>query len=138
MNEPMRAAPVLAVDPDPRAALGALEAFDLFDVVPVALAALDVHGAPVAVNRRFRRLFALGEDVAAEDGFPRIAEADDRARTAAAVAGLVAGVRDDVDLEQCYLRPDGVRMCGRLTASRLTGRVGAGAGRRCWPTSATR
>ncbi len=128
MNEPMRAAPVLAVDPDPRAALGALEAFDLFDVVPVALAALDVHGAPVAVNRRFRRLFALGEDVAAEDGFPRIAEADDRARTAAAVAGLVAGVRDDVDLEQCYLRPDGVRMCGRLTASRLTGRDGAVAG----------
>lgn len=37
MNEPMRAAPVLAVDPDPRAALGALEAFDLFDVVPVVL-----------------------------------------------------------------------------------------------------
>ncbi len=123
---PTRAA--LAIDPDPRAALGALEAFDLFDVVPVALAALDVHGAPVAVNRRFRQLFSLDADVAAEDGFPRIAEADDRARTAAAVAGLVAGVRDHVDLEQCYLRPDGSRLCGRLTASRLTGRDGVVAG----------
>lgn len=128
MSESSGTTPVPALHRDPRAALAALEAFDLFDVAPIAFAVLDVHGAPVAVNRRFRRLFALGDDVAAEDGFPRIAESDDRARTAAAVAGLVAGVRDDVDLEQCYLRPDGVRVCGRLTASRLMGSDGRVAG----------
>ena len=112
----------------PRAALRALEAFDLFDVVPVALAVLDVEGRPVAANRRFRDLFALTDEITEDDGFPRIAEADDRARTVAAVAGLVAGVRDDVDMEQCYLRPDGSRLCGRLTAARLSSADGAVAG----------
>lgn len=121
--------PVASDDPpevDPRAALAALESFDLFDVAPVALAVLDVQGRPLAVNRRFRELFELDldTDLRDESGFPRVAEADDRARTAAAVAGLVAGVRDRVELEQCYLRPDGSRLCGRMTASRLVARDG--------------
>ncbi len=112
----------------PRRALAALDPFDMFDVVPVALAVLDVEGAPVAVNRRFRELFALADEVDGDEGFPRIAEADDRARTAAAMAGLVAGVRDDVDLDQCYLRADGSRLVGRLTGSRLVAADGSVAG----------
>ena len=97
---------------------------------------LDVHGPTGRGEPPFPDLFALSDEVAEDEGFPRIAEADDRARTAAAVAGLVAGSRDDVDLEQCYLRPDGSRLCGRLTASRLV--VGRRNGRRRrWSPSRT-
>ena len=64
---------------DPRAALGALDTFDVFDVVPVALAVLDVHGAPVAVNRRFRSNHRSPTD--RRGG--RVPRPDDRARPAA-------------------------------------------------------
>jgi PAS domain S-box-containing protein len=99
--------------------LAPLGSFELFDLAPVALAVLDLEGRPRAVNRRFRELFELGEDVTAEDGYPRIAESDDRARTATAVAGLIAGVRDRVELEQRFLAPDGSLVCARFSATRL-------------------
>lgn len=111
-------------DEHPREVLDPLGSFDLFDLAPVALAVLDLEGRPRAVNRRFRELFDLGEDVTADDGYPRIAESDDRARTATAVAGLVAGTRDRVELEQGFLKPDGTRLCARFSATRLIDRDG--------------
>ena len=89
----------------------------VFDRAGTGIAVADLNGYPIAANPALCRMLGLDEAELRARSFVEVTHPDDVAADVALAQDLIAGVRDDYELEKRFIRSDGGVMWARLTVS---------------------
>jgi PAS domain S-box-containing protein len=93
----------------------------MFENAAIGMALVDKDGHPITCNRALQQLLGYSEEDLQRMTFAEITHPDDVSKDRQLYGELIAGKREQYQIEKRYLRKDAEEICARLTVSAVHG-----------------